>query len=341
MTDNAAVKVTWASPEIPQRAEPDADLSPRHRPGEITGSVRWPDVHTMLSPAFAVGPSRHIKYLWRLMVTRQARRQLLTALSDMPAARALFIERPRAFYPVMNHLLDRRFDAAQRLLSTLHSWRAMRAVSRSDARFDDLVTRGLELSQLQGDLRLVLSLNGVSFHEGLWQVAVLAADGSRLYSLGFGFTAPDEILIGNLQGPSTGESGPALIRTLTHASEGLWPPWLLLQVLRMLAQLWGVSLLVGVDPDHHVKGRWNLRKSRLRFDYRAFWAECGGVRLVSGNWKLPVQVEQRALADVPAKRRAMYRRRYEMLARIQAQVCDFFAPDSPTFCKSSAHQCPA
>jgi hypothetical protein len=88
----------------------------------------------------------------------------------------------------------------------------------------------------------------------------------------------------------------------------------------VLAAAWGATRLQGVDPENHVKGKWNLRHSRLRFDYRGFWAEHEGVREDSGNWTLPLDTALRPLEEVPTKRRAMYRRRYAMLDALQVAV---------------------
>jgi uncharacterized protein VirK/YbjX len=98
------------------------------------------------------------------------------------------------------------------------------------------------------------------------------------------------------------------------------PAHLLVHTLRVLAAQWGAARLQGVDPENHVKGRWNLRDSRLRFDYRAFWAEHEGVRDDSGNWTMPLDTALRPLDEVPTKRRAMYRRRYAMLEALQLAV---------------------
>ena len=68
------------------------------------------------------------------------------------------------------------------------------------------------------------------------------------------------------------------------------------------------------------RSRWNLRESRLRFDYRAFWTEHAATRDVGGNWSLPLDTALRPLEEVPTKRRAMYRRRYAMLEALQLAV---------------------
>jgi uncharacterized protein VirK/YbjX len=289
-------------------------------PGVPGSPLAWPDARAMFENAFDLNVERRIKYLWRLALTRGARGRLLREIAGRPMFEALFRAQPRAFYPVMNHLVDRRMGARQRLGTTLASLRVVCSAAGHDAAVRRLLTLGVTLLELSDRTRLVLSLNDVSFHEGLWQVALIGEDGVRLYSIGFGLTDARTLLIGNVQGPSLKDDGLDRIRDATHAAHGMRPPHLLVHALRVLAARWGVTCLRGVDPENHVKGKWNLRDSRLRFDYRGFWAEHDGVRDASGNWSLPLDTALRPLEEVPTKRRAMYRRRYAMLDELQLAV---------------------
>ena len=289
-------------------------------PGVSSGPLAWPGARAMFENAFELNLERRVKYGWRLALTRGVRRHLLHEIARHAMSEALFRARPRAFYPVMNHLIDRRMSAQQRLHTTLASLRVVCGSVGDDATLRSLLVHGLTLLELPDRTRLVLSLNEVSFHEGLWQVGLIGEDGVRLYSIGFGFPEAQTLLMGNVQGPSLKDEGLERIRDATHAAHGMRPPHLLVHALRVLAARWGVTRLRGVDPENHVKGKWNLRDSRLRFDYRAFWAEHDGARDASGNWGLPLDTALRPLEEVPTKRRAMYRRRYAMLEALQRAV---------------------
>ena len=285
-----------------------------------SAALAWPGARAMFENAFDLNLERRIKYLWRLALTWNVRGRLLRELDGHAMAQALFRVQPRAFYPVMNHLIDRRMSAGARVRTTLASLRTVCASVGDDANVRSLLTHGITLLELTDHTRVVLSLNDVSFHEGLWQIGLVGADGVRLYSIGFGFTDAQTLLMGNVQGPSLKDEGLDRIRDVTHAAHGMRPPHLLVHTLRVLAAKWGATRLQGVDPENHVKGRWNLRDSRLRFDYRAFWAEHEGVRDDDGNWTMPLDTALRPLEDVPTKRRAMYRRRYAMLEALQLAV---------------------
>jgi len=298
----------------------------------VSGALAWPSARAMFDNAFDLGLERRIKYLWRLALTWNVRGRLLREFKGQQVAEALFRAQPRAFYPVMNHLIDRRMNAHARLRATLTSLRVVSASVGDEANVRSLLTQGITLIELTDHTRVVLSLNDVSFHEGLWQIGLIGADGVRLYSIGFGFTDAQTLLMGNVQGPSLKDDGLDRIRDVTHAAHGMRPPHLLVHTLRVLAAHWGATRLQGVDPEHHVKGRWNLRDSRLRFDYRGFWAEHEGARddEGGGNWSLPVATALRPLEEVPTKRRAMYRRRYAMLEALQLAVATLADPRHAT-----------
>jgi uncharacterized protein VirK/YbjX len=286
----------------------------------VSGPLAWPGAREMFENAFDLGLERRIKYLWRLALTWNVRGRLLRELDGQALTRALFRAQPRAFYPLMSHLIDRRMSAQARLHATSTSLRVVTASVGDESNVHSLLTQGITLVELADHTRVVLSLNDVSFHEGLWQIGLIGADGVRLYSIGFGFTDTRTLLMGNVQGPSLKDDGLDRIRDVTHAAHGMRPPHLLVHTLRVLAAQWGATRLCGVDPVNHVKGRWNLRGSRLRFDYRAFWAEHEGARAEDGNWSLPLATAMRPLEEVPTKRRAMYRRRYAMLEALQQAV---------------------
>ncbi len=281
--------------------------------------LAWPDADAMFRGAWRVDWRRRLKYAVRTLLTKEERAAILQECRANEFARALLHDHPRAFYPMMSHLLDRRLDARERCAATLESLRAIPARLHCDG--ESLLSQeGLALLEFEGGLRVALSISGVSFHEGLWQIGLHTAQQERLYSIGFGFTAPGKLLIANVQGASRGIDGLEQGRLATHAAQGMRPAHLLMHALRTLARGLGVASLTGIDPHHHVKGRWNVRRSRLQFDYRTFWAEHGGVRDGTGNWSLPLQRAPRPLEDVPAKRRAMYRRRYLILERLDHAI---------------------
>jgi len=282
--------------------------------------LRWPSADEMFAGAWEVDWSRRMKYAVRRVMTMRTRHALLREVEASVCARALLAVQPRAYFPVMNHLLDRRLGRDERSRATLASLHFMEAAIGTRACLALIHGQLLCLARLPAGTRVCLGLNGVSFHEGLWSLALVSPDGTRAYSISFGAPTSGAILIGAVQGPGTAVDGLERVRGLTREAEGLRPAWLLLHLLRACLRLWNVRRLTGIDPAHHVKGRFNLRAARLKFDYRAFWRDNGGVVGDGGNWRIPLQVPERPMEGIPSRRRAMYRRRYAMLAGLVADA---------------------
>src|SRR5450756_1975005 len=172
----------------PQRTDPMLLTSLDAPGGSSTARpLTWPSARAMFENAFDLG--------------------LLREFHGHRMAEALFRAQPRAFYPVMNHLIDRRMNAQARLRTTLASLRVVCGSVGGEENLRSLLTQGMTLLELGDRTRVVLSLNDVSFHEGLWQIGLIGADGVRLYSIGFGFTDDHSLLMGNVQGPSLKDDG--------------------------------------------------------------------------------------------------------------------------------------
>jgi uncharacterized protein VirK/YbjX len=135
------------------------------------------------------------------------------------------------------------------------------------------------------------------------------------------------IFIGAIQGINravSSEESLEIFRILTKEFEGVRPRSLLLDILRMIANELQVKTLLAVADEHrHHRHRYFGRSAqeKLAANYDEIWAEHGGSRSeLRGFYQLPVQPLRKELAEVAAKKRAMYRRRYAMLAEIETEV---------------------
>jgi uncharacterized protein VirK/YbjX len=282
--------------------------------GDRAAVARWPGAHELDARPGWSGLVRRAKYRLRMLVSSSLRQQYLDTVAQHPAWRELHRRHPDCYFPTLSHFLDRRFGLSHRFKVALADLR------QAEARFGTRGCLGLahgdrvSLWALSPDCRLVLSLNEVSWYEGRWMLSLRDGQGQRLYSLSFGFLPCGALLVGTVQGPRPGMADvEERIRELTKTAEGVRPPYLLFEALRAAAAAWAVPALVGIDPVHHVKSRWNGRSRRLRFDYRRFWSEVGATQRGDGYWQAGRQPLPRDLAEVPSRKRAMYRRRWALL----------------------------
>lgn len=295
--------------------------APHHRPST---DIRWPTSHEVAGRATWRDAVRRLKHGLRVWLSQPSLPVIQAVADDAPWVTALLKKHPRLLCPITSWYLDRRWTLQERTDAMAATLKAMGHLFPVRARWHIADGRHLRILDLDDGFHLALGLNELSYHEGLWSLSLRDSEHRRLFNLSFGLLPGGAMLIGSIQGPN-GDDRVDLIRRLTKAAHGLRPPHLLMEALRALAQRREPPVAIrGLDPAHHVKGRWNLRGRRLRFDYRAFWEECEAVPpLASGrvqqddpclHWQLPAIRRPRDLADVPSKKRAMYRRREEWLS---------------------------
>ena len=131
---------------------------------------------------------------------------------------------------------------------------------------------------------------------------------------------PDAVLIGAIQGPK-GANAMDLVRAATKALHGIRPHFFLIEVVRALCRKSGTQRLLGTDCRFRLKpsGFWK-RQRGVRFDYRGFWVDIGGHLSDGQQWLIPLTGVCKPLEQVESKKRAMYRRRYELLDCLERDI---------------------
>ena len=130
------------------------------------------------------------------------------------------------------------------------------------------------------------------------------------------------MVIGGLQGPRRCVSR-EVIKQATRACHGLFPKRVLMEVLFQLAAQSSVRAIFAVSDEGHVFRalRYRLSKGRhFHASYDEFWASLDGKKLSAFCWQLPLQMERKSLEEIASKKRAEYRRRFELLDEIETSV---------------------
>ena len=116
-------------------------------------------------------------------------------------------------------------------------------------------------------------------------------------------------------------------RLLTKASHGIRPRDLMVEFARMLASIVGVTSILAVSDAcrHHRSPYFAKDVGRpLPLNYDEVWRERGASAAEDGFFALPIVRQVRAESDIPAKKRAMYRDRYELLGRLEKRMRENF-----------------
>lgn len=131
-----------------------------------------------------------------------------------------------------------------------------------------------------------------------------------------------QLVIGGLQGPRRNVPH-EVIKLATRACYGLFPKRLLLEFIWALAARSHIQAIYGVAITVTFSARCAIDLSKGRHfhaSYDEFWQSIDGVADGAWRWRLPQQMERKSLEDIASKKRAEYRRRFQLLDDLTAQV---------------------
>jgi len=186
----------------------------------------------------------------------------------------------------------------------------------------DLSVELMTLEEIGPGYHIVLDKPEWMFREGLVTLN-LFRDNLRLFSLTFSFCRDEgdlSAIVGGLQGRSL----PGILdayRDLTKAAHGLRPRDLTVELFRLFCAANGVVGIRAVSNAGRIhQGELFKAKHYASLNYDEAWTDRGGVRLDDDFFELPLEREVRAERDIPQKKRAMYRRRYDLLAIMEDRM---------------------
>ena len=164
---------------------------------------------------------------------------------------------------------------------------------------------------------LKIEYSRYSTREGLLQLA-FGVDGVSLYKIVFWFAeeAGDAVLcIGALQG---GVRSLEANRDFTKKFAGLRPQNMALTLLRWYAQAIGVARIYALP-----KAQAMSRRIAAETDLDMLWKEQGAEPVATSYFlELPLDPPRRQRSEIPARKRGMYKRRYEFLDRFRREVVE-------------------
>jgi len=198
----------------------------------------------------------------------------------------------------------------------------------------------LDLAEIKEGLRVAIDQPRWLMREGQLVINLFLAE-TRIYSLAFSLYQEGDgqfvAVVGAIQGCGCElEDARDEYRRLTKAAHGMRPRDLLFEVFRMFCARIGVSDIVGVANEfrhhrHSYFAKEPKEPKTFSTDYNEIWADRGGVRINAMFYRLNPYRKQKPLAEIRANKRAMYRRRYQMLNSFNEQLnetllllCDSF-----------------
>lgn len=135
------------------------------------------------------------------------------------------------------------------------------------------------------------------------------------------------IMVGAIQGIHGGvpkEESLLIFKQISKMFEGLRPRSLLLEALRTIAKILGANKILAVaDENRHHRHPYFGKRDDTKFstNYNELWKEHGGVQdNPEGFYDIPITPSRKVESEISSKKRAMYRRRYQMLETIEKLI---------------------
>lgn len=218
-----------------------------------------------------------------------------------------------------------------------HTWKMERCLDTIDKHYRLLkgpaaiiahaTFKEIELARLEEEyagLRLVLDKAVWFLREGEIVLNLFVND-QRFYSVAFtlGLDADQPLIfVGALQG-SNSEIAQDVYREITQSLHGMRPRDFLMVSLKLLCREIGINRIWAVSSDkrqHNSPYFGNSHKEKVLVAYDEVWSEHGGKALDNGFYEIPASIRYKEMSEIPSRKRATYKRRYQMLDKLALDI---------------------
>ena len=272
------------------------------------------------------------KFMLRSLLMPRLSREWMNELSQWSHLDTLLTRQPRLPVRLHRPYLAVNFSRHQVLDALRYHYTLLSEAMSSEELTTYLNTQALTLAQIEGKngdtftLELTMQIN--LDKEGDSTILMRNADGDVLAEMTF--TLQDHqnqrtLFIGGLQGGKRDLPHEA-IQNATKTCHGLFPKRLVMEAVCRFAERLHVDQILAVSNDVHIfRGeRYQDKNKKILSDYDTFWEAVGGERDNEGYYHIPVAIARKDIAEIASKKRAEYRRRYELMDAIQSQMSGLF-----------------
>ncbi|MBJ2089187.1 VirK/YbjX family protein [Serratia ureilytica] len=291
-------------------------------------------IYELLSGQIVPGPiwrkkSFRAKFLLRLILYYSPTKKALSILTQQSDLKSILYHQNT--FPCKTHrqYLMRNLNAKQRASAIVSHYRYVSSLNNKMLSNALISQEETILAEFTGreEARFTISASCAHKAEREGESTLWLHGDNNVLLASVTFSAVSEgaewhFIIGGLQGP--GRHVPhETIKEATRALSGIFPKRVLMEFISRFAELTAVRAIYGVSDNGHVfrSLRYRLSKGRhLHASYDDFWSLIGGIKQNAWRWQLPLTFERKSLEHIPSKKRAEYRRRFQIIDDIAEQV---------------------
>ncbi|WP_270502038.1 VirK/YbjX family protein [Kluyvera ascorbata] len=273
------------------------------------------------------------KFMLRSLLMPRLSRDLMRELSQWPNLSAVMARQPRLPVRLHRPYLAMNFDRSL-VSSALRYHYKLLSDSMSSEEFEAyLNSKHFPLANIEGKngevFSLVLTMEVNLDKEGDSTILMHNSNGDTLAEMTFtilNYKGKRTLFIGGLQGGI--RSLPhAAIQEATKACHGLFPKRLVMEAVCRFAGRLQVEQILAVSNAVHIfrAERYHDKNKNILSDYNTFWEAIGGECDQTGYFHISGTIARKDIADIASKKRAEYRRRYELMDTIDSQMSTLFS----------------
>lgn len=278
-------------------------------------------------------PAYRFKFLMRSLLYPLATLRVMNQLANHPLREEILQAQPTLPCKVHRPYLAVNMTREQHVSGLCDHYRFVRERMPLPMQMAHLNKALLKIASFNGkdESTYCISMNAYQRldKEGEITLSFVNDAGTALANVTFSFInyhSQPTLFIGAIQGPAQ-DVDHQHIQQATKACHGLFPKRILMEAVLLLAEKMNMKQVFAVGNKTHIyeSPRYNKRKQYFYADYDAFWETLGAHRHENGYFHFPTQVPHKSLADIASKKRAEYRRRYELLDEMETQIRHHFA----------------
>lgn len=178
-----------------------------------------------------------------------------------------------------------------------------------------------ELIDFFPHIRIIADRPCLMRNEGEIAINIFQGD-CRIYTIMFLFQKENEnirMIIGAIQG-SGRDNIREVYSKITRQLHGSRPRDFLLVVTKIIARCLGCSEIWGVADINHISNHWANKSNNKLAKYDEIWIQHGGELNNYGFYSMKTVYQKKDMQEIASKKRAMYRRRYELFAQLEKNI---------------------
>ncbi|MEH5012570.1 VirK/YbjX family protein [Phytobacter diazotrophicus] len=274
-------------------------------------------------------PSYRRKFLLRSLLKPLGTAKLLSSLAQHPDLLLILNAQPGLPCRLHRPWLSLTFDEKKTVAALDYHYKTLYARLPTEVRSGFFTPQGVTFAELTGkngeQYTIRFYTDPMQDKEGEATLVFCDEQHTQLAGMTFALCLHEgkrTLFIGGLQGAKANIPH-ELIQAATKSCHGLFPKRLLLEACTELGSYLDVEQIIAVSNETHIYQSWRYRKKKqdkLHADYDSFWESLSGERTAEGTFRLPMMIARKTMEEIASKKRAEYRRRYDLLDSLQNQM---------------------